>query len=420
MSQNATDAPVTYPRLLPSFPSHQAVCRTLLQSPSTWEHFLRLPVPVKQELLDFCTGKHGLRITYDPVFRQVFRPEAHQERLESLLSSILNRKVSILKILPREGTRLSETGSFIIMDVLVQLDDGSYANVEMQKIGYNFPLARADCYASDVIMRQYEKVKNELGRNFTFANLHKVYCIILMEESPAAFHSAADQYIHKRTAAFDTGIYPDNAGLHEDIFICLDIFHSIVHTITKRSTLQEAWLTFLSAIDIRSISALVSAFPMFLPIYQEITDFAQNPKELMNMFSEALRIMDRNLERLMVEEMRAEYDAKLAAAIEAATENIRKTTKEEVRKETEETIRKETEEAIRRETEEAIKRETEEAIRKATAETETKSEIFRLRLLGKSKEEIAGELSVPLDKVEEVLSSLTQSSPPKPHDFIAG
>ena len=107
------------------------------------------------------------------------------------------------------------------------------------------------------------------------------------------------------------------AGLHEDIFICLDIFRLIVHTITKRSTPLEAWLTFLSATDIHSITSLVKAFPMFLPIYQEIADFAQNPKELMNMFSEALRIMDHNLERMMVEEIRKECEAKVEAEVEA-------------------------------------------------------------------------------------------------------
>lgn len=315
-----------YPRLLPSFPSHQAVQQALAEHPPSWECFLQLPISVQQELLDFCIGKHGLRVTYDPVFHQIFHPRKHTERLESLLSSILGQRVGILEILPRDGTRLAEKGSFVIMDILVQLDDGSYANVEMQKIGYNFPLARADCYASDIIMRQYEKVKSELGQAFSFANLHKVYCIILMEESPAAFHSAPNQYIHKRSAAFNTGIYSDNAGLHEDIFICLEIFRSIVHTITKRSTLQEAWLLFLSATDTRSIAALIRTFPMFLPIYQEITDFAQNPKELMKMFSEALRIMDRNLERQMVEEIRAELEAKLAAA-EAKAELQKKTLK---------------------------------------------------------------------------------------------
>lgn len=347
-------------KIFPSFPSHQSVKQILKQYPSAWNDFLQFPPETRQKLLDFCIGKNGLRITYDPVFRKIFNPEIHRDRLESLLSSILERKVSILEVLPREGTRLSETGSFIIMDVLVRLDDGSYANIEMQKIGYNFPLARADCYASDIIMRQYEKVKSEQGKNFSFNNLHKVYCIILMEQSPEEFHSVREKYIHVRTASFDTGIYKNNAGLHEDVFICLDTFHSIVHNITKSSTLQDAWLTFLDSEDINEISELVRNFPMFLPIYQEIAEFAQRPEELINMFSEALYIMDRNMERLMVEEMREKLEKTIA------------TSQEEL---------------------EAAK---------------TEAEIFRQRLAGSSPEEIADSLSITLDKVNNILNSISK------------
>lgn len=376
MSSNlTTDTSAASLHFLPSFSSHQTVQQVLLEHPPAWKLFLQFPHSIQQELLDFCIGKHGLRITYDPVFHRVFHPLNHKERLESLLSSILNKNVSILEILPREGTRLAETGSFIIMDILVRLDDGSYANVEMQKVGYNFPLARADCYASDIIMRQYEKTKNELTHRFTFANLHKVYCIILMEESPAAFHSISNQYIHKRTSSFDTGIYPGNAGLHEDIFICLDIFRSIVHNITKRSSFQEAWLTFLSAADTNSITALITAFPMFLPIYQEIANFAQNPKELMNMFSEALYIMDRNMERLMVEELQEEVKEVKAKAAAARAE---------------------------------ARAEAEAKVQAELQISKTRSEIFRLRLLGKSTDEIAEKLAISSDKVKEVLDSLTE------------
>ncbi len=86
--------------------------------------------------------------------------------------------------------------------------------------------------------------KNELRQSFSFANLHKVYCIILMEESPA--------------------------GLHEDIFICLDIFRSIVHTITKKSIPLEAWLTFPSATDIHSITSLGRLFPCSCPSIRKL------------------------------------------------------------------------------------------------------------------------------------------------------
>lgn len=204
---------------------------------------------------------------------------------------------------------MREQASFVVMDVLVQLADGSFANVEMQKIGYNFPLARADCYAADIIMRQYALVKAEKKKNFTFNDLNKVYCIILMENSPAEFHKADHQYLHKRTFSFDTGIYQNSSGLHEDIFICLDSFRSIVHNITKDSSILDAWLTFLSTTDPDKISSLIKAFPSFAPLYQEITDFCQNPKELIDMLSEELYIMDKNMERLMVTELQEEVAA---------------------------------------------------------------------------------------------------------------
>ena len=391
-TNDALTTSIAYPDLLPSFPSHQAVKQFLSKYPSAWNDFLQFPPNIQQELLDFCIGKHGLRITYDPVFRKIFKPETHKDRLESLLSSILNKKVSIMEILPREGTRLSESGSFVIMDVLVRLDDGSYANVEMQKIGYSFPLARTDCYASDIIMRQYEKVKAEQGKNFSFNDLHKVYCIILMEKSPAEFHSVKGKYIHVRTAAFDTGIYKNNAGLHEDIFLCLDTFHSIVHNITKSSTLQDAWLTFLSSDDVNKISSLVRHFPMFLPIYKEITEFAYKPEELMNMLSEALYIMDRNMERLMVEEMKEEVanakaDAKAAIKIAQSEAKAARAEADSAKKEAD-----------------SAKREADSAKKEANAAKE-EAKIFSLHISGKTTEEIADTLNTTLDRVNEVLAS---------------
>ena len=294
---------------LTAFSSEEKMEMFLRQHPSVWETYSKFPSSLKKELIDFCIGKQGLKITYDPVFRKIFNPTLHPDRLESFLSSILGHAIRIVKIIPREGTQLNEQTSFVIMDVLVQLNDGSFANVEMQNIGYNFPLARADCYASDIIMRQYAQFKMEQRKLFSFKNLHKVYCIILMEQSPQEFHISKNKYIHRRTTSFDTNIYKESSGLHEDIFICLDSFHSNVHNITKDSNKLEAWLTFLSTTDIENISSLVNAFPCFAPIYQEIANFTQNPKELISMLSEALYIMDKNMERIMVTDLQEEVDA---------------------------------------------------------------------------------------------------------------
>ena len=288
------------------------------QHPSLREFYENLPEQLQQILIDFFTNRHGSKITYDTVFKKLFDPYAHPDRLEAVLSAILGHSLKIVQVLPREGTHLSEQASFVIMDVLVRLNDNSFANVEIQKIGYLFPLARADCYASDLILRQYTKGKAEDNtKAFNFEKLHKVYCIVLMENSPSEFHGT-DCYVHRRRPYFDSGIFPEDPGLHEDIFVCLDSFRSVVHNITKDSSELDAWLWFLCAVDAGEVEALVKAFPQFTPIYRELFDFMRTPKELMKMLSEALYIMDKNTERLMVTQLQEEVEA-ARAEVDAVT-----------------------------------------------------------------------------------------------------
>ena len=367
---------------LPSFPSREAVEAHLKSEPDIFLDYLLLPSFMQKELVDFCMGKQGLKITYDTVFRKIFDPDTEKglKRLESLLSAIMGRPLKIISVMPREGTQLAESASFVVMDVLVQLDDMSFANIEMQKIGYSFPLARADCYISDIIMRQYVSVKAELGSDFTFNDLHKVYGIILMEQSPGEFHKAAGHYIHKRKPVFDTGIYKDNPGLHEDIFLYLDSFHSNVHNITKSSSELEAWLTFLSATDPLVIGALIEAFPCFAPIYQEIMEFAKDPKELIGMLSKELYIMDKNMERLMVSQLQEEVTAEKARADAAVAERDK----------------------IVAERDTAV---TKAKVAEAKAnEAVTKLAVFKLKCQNKNPEEIAGELGLSVEYVNSVLN----------------
>lgn len=44
----------------------------------------------------------------------------------------------ILKVLPNESARIAAESSLLVMDIVVQFEDGSIANVEVQKIGYLF------------------------------------------------------------------------------------------------------------------------------------------------------------------------------------------------------------------------------------------------------------------------------------------
>ena len=289
--------------IFPNYESRSEVLRYLQSYDLLWECFNRMPKASRELLIGFFLGQNGLPVTYDSVFQRVFDPEKHPERLEALLSALFGRKVKIIEILPREGTQLTEQVSFVIMDVLVTLDDDTRANLEMQKIGYEFPVERNDCYGADIIMRQYTWLKAKLGDRFHFKDLKKVFCIVIMEQSPAAFKEHPGEYRHHRSMRFDTGIMEGHTGLHEDIFLCLDIFQQNVHNVDKSSSPLDVWLTFLSATDTGTIMNLITEFPEFLPIYQEIAEFAMDPEVLMTMFSQELYIMDRNTERMMVTEL---------------------------------------------------------------------------------------------------------------------
>ncbi len=71
-------------------------------------------------------------------------------------------------------------------------------------------------------------------------------------------------------------------------------------------------MSFLSKNDAKSILKLIRKYPEFIPLYHDIAEFRRDPKELMHMFSEALYILDRNTERLMVDELQEERDEAVA------------------------------------------------------------------------------------------------------------
>ena len=77
--------------------------------------------------------------------------------------------------------------SLLIMDVLVELEDGSLTNVEIQKVPYAFPAERMSCYSADLVMRQYARVRGERGEYFSYRDMKKVYTIIIFEQSERIF-----------------------------------------------------------------------------------------------------------------------------------------------------------------------------------------------------------------------------------------
>ena len=115
---------------------------------------------------------------YDGYFKIVLDPDVHPERLERLLSLLLRQDVKILMVLPNEGVKIAEEGSLLIMDIVVQLGDGSIANVECpEERLLAFPGQRAACYSSDLLMRQVPEGSGKNGRTpgkkFSYRDIKK-------------------------------------------------------------------------------------------------------------------------------------------------------------------------------------------------------------------------------------------------------
>ena len=228
------------------------------------------------------------------------------ERLNDFLSEILGKKVKILKVLPNESAQIAAESSLLIMDIVVQFEDGSIANVEIQKIGYLFPGQRSACYSSDLLLRQYKRVRAELGQGFTYRKIQKVYTIVLFEKSNSDFSNFSKEiYIHHFEQKSDTGV--EMNLLQEYTFICLDIFSDIIQNEDRKiENRLEEWLVFLSQDDPDMIIKLLNQNADFQEIYEEVYTICLNMERMMEMFSKELAILDRNTVKLMIDEMEEE------------------------------------------------------------------------------------------------------------------
>ena len=115
-------------------------------------------------------------------------PESAPERLNEFLSLILGTQVRIHTVLPNDSTRIADESSLLITDIVVELRDGSLANVEVQKIGYKFLGERSACYSADLLLRQYKRVRSKKRKKFSYRDMKSVYNIVLFESSPKEFY----------------------------------------------------------------------------------------------------------------------------------------------------------------------------------------------------------------------------------------
>lgn len=288
---------------------------------------------------DFLKGKKSLPLLYDPFFKKIFNPTERRDRLSELVSCLLGQKVTVLEVFPNEDSQF--LGVMIIMDMVVLMADGSIANIEIQKISYDFPAERISCYSADLVLRQYKMItgknqveKHELSMNGSskpsYKDMRKVHTIILFEDSNKSLISDMDKalYFHVGKTKFNTGIKIEL--LQDFVLVSLDTFrkyrysdikegrteitdydydssqynNALVSEKMKRDRLK--FLSLFVAETPQEIDKLVETFPDLESVRQDINEYLERPGEVLSMFSEALRILDRNTAELMVDRMKDE------------------------------------------------------------------------------------------------------------------
>ena len=283
---------------------------------------------------DFLKGRRSLPLLYDPFFKKIFNPTERRDRLSELVSCLLGQKVTVLEVFPNEDSQF--LGVMIIMDMVVLMADGSIANIEIQKISYDFPAERISCYSADLVLRQYKMItgKNEHVVNGSskpsYKDMRKVHTIILFEDSNKSLISDMDKalYFHVGKTKFNTGIKIEL--LQDFVLVSLDTFKKYRYSDIKEGRIKitdydydssqyndalvsekmkRDRLKFLSlfvAETPQEIDRLIEIFPDLESVRRDINEYLERPGEVLSMFSEALRILDRNTAELMVDRMKDE------------------------------------------------------------------------------------------------------------------
>ncbi len=119
------------------------------------EEWNRLPDETKQYYIDVEDGQRALTLMNDYVFKKIFDPDVHSDRLSDLLSLILKQKIIKLHSVRNESAVKSIYSKKMIMDIVAQLENDDYYIVEMQVKAQDFIDKRLAVYSSDLLVRQY-------------------------------------------------------------------------------------------------------------------------------------------------------------------------------------------------------------------------------------------------------------------------
>ncbi len=242
-----------------------------------WEH---LKQEDQQALLEIDAGVRIPNFLSDAIFKRIFDPDEYGERLSRFVSAVLGKKVRVLHSLKNEGRHHSIYSKGIILDMVVQFEDGSIGNVEIQRYGLSFPSKRGACYSADLVTRQYAAIREEEKSEIDYNLIEPVYTIVIFEKSPADF-AKNNQYHHHFEQRSDTGVELELLQYYD--YVCLDTFKKKKPHIAGE---LEKWMDFLTISDMDRMQEFLKKEPSFQDVYHCATMMTKDRKELMELMSD--------------------------------------------------------------------------------------------------------------------------------------
>ena len=89
--------------------TEQECLAELRKHPRSYFAYQNMTQEWKNRFLEFMEGTKTLPLTYDPFFKKLFNPDIYPERLSSLISSIIDIRVTVQCILSNEDSMLAYT-----------------------------------------------------------------------------------------------------------------------------------------------------------------------------------------------------------------------------------------------------------------------------------------------------------------------
>ena len=92
----------------PMIQTREELCKKIQTTPELKFLFDSWDESQQEELLQYCTGKQGVKILYDSFIKDILNPVTAPSRLEVFQSLILQRHFRILHVLPNYSSLIAE------------------------------------------------------------------------------------------------------------------------------------------------------------------------------------------------------------------------------------------------------------------------------------------------------------------------